>query len=739
LGPVLVGGGVWCAASAVAPVHPDVASVRAVVAAPAWVPVVAALIAALIPAFRRRPLLASPAVLAILPFLPLPLPAAGLLWTGPLAWLPIGLSLAAAAADVFDRAPADSNSTGSARNWRAPLAAGALTLGAGLLTAWAVTTRVPGGDEPHYLMITQSLLYDGDLDIQNNFDQAQYRDFYAGPLPRPDVITRGAGGEAYSIHAPGTAVLVLPAFAAWGYAGAKATMLLLAAVAGALIWIAARASAASASAAWFASAAIVGSATFLLQSGMIFPDLPGAAAAAAGAWLLAHLGRGRPVATQTLVAVSGALSALPWLHTRFAVLAGAIGLLVVAGLWRLPGADRKSRARRLAAFLAVPAVSAVAWLSFFHALYGTINPAAPYGPDSGGGSWRFVPGGLLALLLDGQYGLLVYTPILGAAILGARSGQRSVLVAAGAYLAIVTTYWMWWGGLPSTPARFATAALPLAAAPLAAAWARADRPLRAVLAVWLLVSMAIATCVIAVSGGLLAWNFRDAQPRWLEWLGPVVNLPRAWPSFFWELVVTDVPDLASEWPFVLHAAVFTLIVAASSAAAVWTARRRTGTGGGRAVAAGWGTLAGLTLAAATGWALTGSTGLDPARAQLAVLEKAVANGGIWTMAPLSVTRRPGSDLRIRGEEAGLYGPQPWAAFASVPPGIYDVRVFMRRPAPATATVLAGQGRRTLTSLEVASLSEQAFAVRVPAAGPLVITADREARAAGARVEIRRLR
>jgi hypothetical protein len=261
-----------------------------------------------------------------------------------------------------------------------------------------------------------------------------------------------------------------------------------------------------------------------------------------------------------------------------------------------------------------------------------------------------------------------------------------------------------------------------------------------VLAVWLLASIATATCVISVSEGLLAWNFRDAQPRWLEWLGPVVNLPRAWPSFFWELVVTDVPHLASEWPFVLHAAVFALVVAASSAVAVGLARRRTTTVGGRAAGAAWGLLAGLTLAAAAGWALTGSTGLDPARAQLAVLGKAVASGDrLWTMTPFRVTRRPGSDLRIRGEEAGLYGPQPWAAFGSVPPGIYDVRVFMRQPVPATVAVVAGQSRQALASVEVAALSEQAFAVEVPAAGPLVIRADREARAAGARVEIRRLR
>ena len=36
------------------------------------------------------------------------------------------------------------------------------------VAAWQVAPSVPGGDEPHYLIITQSLLKDGDLRIENN-------------------------------------------------------------------------------------------------------------------------------------------------------------------------------------------------------------------------------------------------------------------------------------------------------------------------------------------------------------------------------------------------------------------------------------------------------------------------------------------------------------------------------------------------------------------------------------------
>ena len=42
--------------------------------------------------------------------------------------------------------------------------------------AWrAASSRVPGGDEPHYLVITQSLLRDGDLLIENNHKNVRLR------------------------------------------------------------------------------------------------------------------------------------------------------------------------------------------------------------------------------------------------------------------------------------------------------------------------------------------------------------------------------------------------------------------------------------------------------------------------------------------------------------------------------------------------------------------------------------
>ena len=75
------------------------------------------------------------------------------------------------------------------------------------------------GDEPFYLITTQSLLDDGDLDLRQQYDRFSYRVFFdhneplwrqSGPMP---------DGRVLSPHAPGLSVFLLPGFALEGLLG----------------------------------------------------------------------------------------------------------------------------------------------------------------------------------------------------------------------------------------------------------------------------------------------------------------------------------------------------------------------------------------------------------------------------------------------------------------------------------------------------------------------------------------
>ncbi|HEX9365214.1 MAG TPA: hypothetical protein VF921_01230, partial [Vicinamibacterales bacterium] len=490
----------------------------------------------------------SPLGLLFLPWLPFPVPAVFLVWTGGFAWLVwIAVAIALCSAGVKTWV------FGVSSEARSPVvAAGVASCIIFSLAAFHASPSLPGGDEPHYLIITQSLLYDGDLKIENNHRRGDYRAYFGGDLP-PHVIRRGRNGEMYSIHAPGLPALILPAFAIGGYRGVVIFLILVASAACALAWWLAWRTTGSLSAAWFGWAAVTLSAPFLLESYTVFPDGPGAAIVLTGVWALLradwernatattvldatdcaeHTDRGVRRSVLPWLLHGAALAALPWLHTRFAVLAATLGGLILVRLARAPNPIAKATA-----FLAVPAAGALAWMGFFLAVYGTPDPTAPYGGDVGS-SFAFLPNGFGGLLFDQGFGLLATAPVLVVALPGfARTRRLAVewLVVAIPYLLAVGTYPMWWAG-SSGPARFLVPLLLPLAIPAACAWAAAhSRGVKAVMLAALLVSAWLSAVMAGGGGGRLGYHTRNeggltAAP-YLEWASHLVNLPEAFPAF----------------------------------------------------------------------------------------------------------------------------------------------------------------------------------------------------------------
>ncbi len=273
----------------------------------------------------------------------------------------------------------------------------ALYLVLGALHARAIG---PGGDEPHYLVIAHSLMTDGDLQIENNHVERDYQAFWAGPPLRPDYMKRGLNGQIYSIHAPGLAALMLPVYAAAGYGGVVAFLCLIAALTALAIFDLAYALA-GARAGLMAFAAVALTVPFMPHAWLIYPELP---AALIVAWASRWIWRGSDGAGIGRLVVRGALLALlPWLHTKFVIFLAVFGGAVLFQLRRRP--------RAAAAFAAPIAASVASWLAYFYVIYGTFNPEAPYGDYTRiFVLMRNIPRGLLGLLFDQKFGLLVYAP-----------------------------------------------------------------------------------------------------------------------------------------------------------------------------------------------------------------------------------------------------------------------------------------------------------------------------------------
>lgn len=390
----------------------------------------------------------------------------------------------------------------------------------------SATTVGFGGDEPHYLVITHSLLVDHDLDIANNHAQRDYRAFYPGDL-RPDYLRRGVRGEIYSIHAPGLPVLLLPAYAVAGARGAVLTIAAMAAATALAVFDAALL-VAGVPAAVVTSLAVCLAVPFMPHSWLIYPEMPGALIIAwAIVWLCAPL----PSHRSAWVARGAALAVLPWLHTKFVVL---LVMLAASLLWRL-----RSRLVDSVALLAPIAVSGAAWLFAFYRMYGKLDPEAPYGSYTDTHVLlENIPRGVLGLFFDQKFGLIVYAPVYLFAIAGAwlmlRDRDRRLLAlellsAAAIFVASTTRLYMWWGGA-SAPARFLVPTLPMLAPLIAVAAARS----RSAISLVALRTLAAAGVAIAAFGLVSPRRLFSTPHGYSSLLGAIQNsapLVQSLPTF----------------------------------------------------------------------------------------------------------------------------------------------------------------------------------------------------------------
>ena len=484
------------------------------------------------PSRGRRVLIAlTPLALVLLPWLPFPVPAAFLLWTGPILIL-IWLGCAIAVVAVTQRDATYCNATPPHRQCLHAAVVSFLIFSA---AAWCASSSIPGGDEPHYLVITQSLLYDHDLQIENNHRRGDYHAYFAGDL-NPDYVQRGRNGAIYSIHAPGLPALVLPAFAIGGYRGVVVFLLLVASAAAALAWWLGWRATESSAAAWFGWATVTLSAPFLVETYTVYPDGPGAALVLTGAWALMRTdweARDRSARWRPWFFHGLALALLPWMHTRFSVLAATLGGLILVRLARTPNPVSKA-----IAFLAAPAVSALAWLFFFVIVYGMPDPSAPYGRQAQN-SFAYFSNGVGGLLFDQGYGLFFTAPVLAVAVAGLARTRRLALeyaVVVIPYLLIVATFAMWWAGW-SGPARFLVPVLLPLAIPAACAWnaSAPRRGVRAAMAAALVITLWISAVMVGAGGGRLAYHARNdagvTTAPWIEWTNRAVDLSAALPAY----------------------------------------------------------------------------------------------------------------------------------------------------------------------------------------------------------------
>ncbi len=369
--------------------------------------------------------------------------------------------------------------------------------------------RVPiDGDEPYYLLITESIIHDRDVDLSN-----QYRQLERSATGRFDLGPQvgdptGPHGEQYSRHEPLLSLLLIPGYLVAGLPGTMATIVLFAALLlrSTIRFFEDEAIPDRTARAMFPFIAF-GPPIFFYAT-RIWPEVP-------AGFLFVEALRGvrqrRPLRWIT------ALYFLSLLKLRFLLVAAPVMLRAIA----------RNRRLILIALLLVMLPLLIVWLISGSATnVHSLSEALPLDPR------RYVVG-LLGLILDGMSGLLFQAPIylLGVvAIAKWRStpeGFRLGLFASALYLFFLIPRSEWHGGW-SPPLRYIVFMMPVLALGAAALWDRWSPALVSLIALW--------TAGVVVHGLAYPWrlfhiaNGENAVGEWLSRLYHA-DFSRLFPSY----------------------------------------------------------------------------------------------------------------------------------------------------------------------------------------------------------------
>jgi hypothetical protein len=253
------------------------------------------------------------------------------------------------------------------------------------------------GDEPSYLVMTYSMIYDKDIDLKNNYENRDYEKF-GREWDTDPIAVNMPDGRLLPIHSVGFPILLIPAFLLGNRVGIVVFLNLATAFLVVQIfllcfdltkrmWIS-------------IICALLGGLTtpVFWQSMEVFPEI--IAALLITLIIRSYFNNWEKGKYGWLVPVLS-LMGLPWLHRRYYII---FGILLILYLIKI----RKSPSRFLA-LAGSTIVNITVTFLFYRLIYKTWFP-----PE--GNSWdmlfgHLTPQGILGTFLDQERGLFIYSPI----------------------------------------------------------------------------------------------------------------------------------------------------------------------------------------------------------------------------------------------------------------------------------------------------------------------------------------
>lgn len=343
------------------------------------------------------------------------------------------------------------------------------------------------GDEPHYLLIADSLVNDGDVDLKNNYQQETYRNFYSNDISNTrfpttvnpqnnyqESLNRPAERHInlvrfpslslhwFSYHTIGLPLLVAGPYKALGLDGVVILMLCIAIGVALLTYRWALTVTRHALPALISTGIIVLSLSFIGLSGKVFPDLPIAGLLLGTVMLLER--KRQTWWQQVLIGLS--LAAGYSLHPKTILMFGTIAAFASLNILHSKDSAQKRAGLLLCLFLpAIIGIGVIEW--HLLATQGIWNPSDLYSKQT---LWENSPVlGVFSSWLDPTKGVLINNPAWLLALIGLPMWYRAapkqfvriVLIILPSLL-LFATFRDWSGGF-APPGRYLLEVMPLLA------------------------------------------------------------------------------------------------------------------------------------------------------------------------------------------------------------------------------------------------------------------------------------
>ena len=395
------------------------------------------------------------------------------------------------------------------------------------------------GDEPFYLITTQSLIEDRNLDLRRQYELHSYESFFDHPDGLWTQSAARDNGKLLSPHNPGLSIFIIPGFKFGGLIGVQIQMMAVASLTFSLAYILLVRITGRLWISWLATITVAVTSTAFIYSTEIYPEFPAALLLIISLLIIPRINQS---SIWQAIGLLLCLSAIVWLGVKYAPLAG---LVAMWGFWRMTPSAR-------GVFLVSTILSASLFVWFHLDTFGGLTPYSVNLVYAGDGTISILGDHFdftrrlyrpLGLFVDQRFGIARWAPILLLVIPAAPllwkidSLSRLVLTLLLVQILIATfvvvTMMGWW-----FPGRTLVTVLPLMALPLTILFTQSPTWVRILLGVLSAYSFVV-TALLAVSGHarevVIAVNPFEMSSNLFQFISPIVPDYRMWDGHTWTL------------------------------------------------------------------------------------------------------------------------------------------------------------------------------------------------------------